>query len=416
MYVTEYGTKVHKLTANKELKLRQAINCLCYNIVYSLSFGKNKVGITLDENAFSLPLIYNGTKVNRRVSYTYTRSVIDWLQHTGRILLHKGKVEDWFLDKDGVFKPSKVSSSYIMVSEWLELLFSDAVDRKKLPTLSSVLVVRDSAGKSIPKRLGDYERAIVDTLNTYNHIARQTTIGVNLDIYDVQLRKVYNNSSFDEGGRNYISNTVNFKKEERPLIKIDGELTTELDFKALHPRLAATIEGVELDEDFDPYQIELEGYSKELSRYLGKWGTLILLNSGVEYTQKGKMSVNASRLALITALRSRPEVNFDNREVELKGVIHRLPDFADYTDILLKCLERNDYIRVWFHEPRGLTLQNLDSKIMDLIISKFNELDEIVIPVHDSIVLKEHLADKGREIMRGCFKQVMGNDFNCIIV
>jgi hypothetical protein len=52
---------------------------------------------------------------------------------------------------------------------------------------------------------------------------------------------------------------------------------------------------------------------------------------------------------------------------------------------------------------------------MDLIISRFNEMGEIIIPVHDSIVVKEKLEPVAREIMEGCFSQVLGNSFNCVI-
>lgn len=40
---------------------------------------------------------------------------------------------------------------------------------------------------------------------------------------------------------------------------------------------------------------------------------------------------------------------------------------------------------------------------------------EIIIPVHDSIVVKEKLEPVAREIMEGCFSQVLGNSFNCVI-
>lgn len=415
VYIEEYGSKVFKLTTNKQTKIRQAMQCLCHNIVYHLAFGGNSVEVVLNSNAYNQPLIYNATKINRKVSYTYTRSIIDWLVHSDRATLTKGGIEDWHLAEDGSFSPKTVSCSYLEVGEWVMELFQEVVDKRKIPTMPSVLEVRDRYGEVVTKRLGLYEKEVVILLNQYNQLARNTTIEVGDTFCDVQIKKVYNNSSFEQGGRNYITNTVNFRREERKLIKLDGVNTIELDFEALHPRIAATIEGVELDKDFDPYQIELDGYDPVLARWLGKWSTLILLNAGVQVTQQGLYSVNKARKALISALRKREEVCFSTMTVRIKGKVYQLPQYVDYTEILTKALERNDYARLWFYECRGLTLQNLDSKIMDMIISKFNEMGEIVVPVHDSIVLKEHLADKGREIMQGCFRQVLGNDINCII-
>ena len=204
-------------------------------------------------------------------------------------------------------------------------------------------------------------------------------------------------------------------REDRSIMTIDGEKTVELDFKALHPRLAATIDGIELDKDFDPYQIEVVGMDSVVSRYFGKWAVLILLNTGMTINANGQFSYNVARKALITQLRGREEVDFDKRELTIKGTTYKLPAYIDYADIIQKCLERNDYIRLWFHESSGLKLQNYDSKIMDLIISRFNEMGEIIIPVHDSIVVKERLEPVAREIMEGCFSQVLGNSVNCVI-
>jgi len=204
-------------------------------------------------------------------------------------------------------------------------------------------------------------------------------------------------------------------REDRSILTIDGEDTIELDFKALHPRMAATLDGIILDKDFDPYSIEVSNMEPQVARYFGKWAVLILLNTGMTVGANGKFSFNTARKALISQLRGREEVDYANRVLTLKGTSYKLPDFIDYSDIIQKCLERNDYIRLWFTESSGLRLQNYDSKIMDLIISRFNEMGEVIIPVHDSIVVKKKLSEVAIEIMTGSFKEVLGNTYNCII-
>lgn len=414
-YLREYGHVVFKsLTESKKTKIRQAMACFSYNSIYNLAFGRDTFDITLDESAYSKPLIYNCTKINRKVSYTYTKSILDWLHTTGMIRLTKGGVTEWRVSEVG-FKPTSFQSSSVQLSEHLIEMFSDVVDKRRLYTQQSVLEVRDKEGVSITKRLGDTERLAIRNLNTYNALARSVTIGVGDRSLDVQLKKVFNNSSFELGGRNYVIGAGVVTREDRSIITIDGEKTVELDFKALHPRMAATLDGTELDKDFDPYQIEVNGMDSVVSRYFGKWAVLILLNTGMTITTNGKFSYNSARKALISQLRGREEVDFDKRELTIKGVTYTLPTYIDYADIIQKCLERNDYIRLWFHEASGLKLQNYDSKIMDLIISRFNEMGEIIIPVHDSIVVKEKLEPIAREVMRGCFTQVLGNSTNCII-
>lgn len=415
VYIEEYGSKVFKLTTNKQTKIRQAIQCLCHNIVYHLAFGGNVVEVVLNSNAYNQPLIYNATKINRKVSYTYTRSIIDWLVHSGRATLTKGGIEDWHLAEDGSFSPKTVTCSSLEVGEWIMELFQEVVAKRRIPTMPSVLEVRDRHGEVITKRLGQYEKEVVILLNQYNQLARNTTIEVGDTFCDVQIKKVYNNSSFEQGGRNYIIGTPTFTKEERRTIKINGEETVELDFKALHPRIAATLNGVVLDSSFDPYQIEIEGCHPKLARYMGKFATLILINTGIQFTKEGKVSVNSARKALISALRKRKEVDFSKMCVKLAGTEYKLPEYVDYTEILTSCVLRNDYMRNWFLEPDGLRLQNLDSKIMDLILGKFNERGEIVLCIHDSIVVSAKYKKEAVEIMQGCFRQVLGNDINCVI-
>lgn len=414
-YLEEYGSIVFKsLTTNKKTKIRQAVACFCYNSVYNLAFGKTVFDITLDESVYSKPLIYNCTKINRRISYTYTKSLLDWLHTTGRILLTKGGITEWHIDS-GAFTPKSFQSSSVQLSEYMIDLFNDVAEKRILYTAPSVIEVRDDKGDTITKRLGSSEKLAVHNLNTFNALARSVTIGVGERVLDVQLKKVFNNSSFELGGRNYVVGAGVITREDRSIITIDGEDTVELDFKALHPRIAATLDGIILDEDFDPYSIEVGNMESEVARYFGKWAVLILLNTGMNVGSDGKFSFNTARKALISQLRDREEVNFTNRVLTIKGNEYKLPDFIDYSDIIQKCLERNDYIRLWFHESSGLKLQNYDSKIMDLIISRFNEMGEIIIPVHDSIVVKEKLEPIAREIMEGCFSQVLGNSFNCVI-
>jgi len=414
-YLEEYGEIVFKsLTTAKKTKIRQAISCFCYNSVYNLAFGKSVFDIPLDNAVYSKPLIYNCTKINRKVSYTYTKSILDWLHSTGRIRLTKGGVTEWYVE-NGVFTPKSFQSSSVQLSEYMIELFNDVAEKRRLNTTPSVIEVRDSDGTTITKRLGNDERLAVRNLNTYNALARSVTIGVGERVLDVQLKKVFNNSSFELGGRNYVVGAGVITREDRSILTIDGEDTVELDFKALHPRMAATLDGIILDKDFDPYSIEVSNMEPQVARYFGKWAVLILLNTGMNVGANGKFSFNTARKALISQLRGREEVDYANRVLTLKGTSYKLPDFIDYSDIIQKCLERNDYIRLWFTESSGLRLQNYDSKIMDLIISRFNEMGEVIIPVHDSIVVKKKLSEVAIEIMTGSFKEVLGNTHNCII-
>jgi hypothetical protein len=227
-YLDEYGSVVFKsLTASKKTKIRQALACFCYNAVYNLAFDRSVFSITLDAQAYSKPLIYNCTKINRRVSYIYTKSILDWLHSTGRIRLTKGGVTEWYVE-NGAFTPKSFQSSSVQLSEYMIELFNEVAEKRRLNTTPSVIEVRDSDGITITKRLGNDERLAVRNLNTYNALARSVTIGVGDRVLDVQLKKVFNNSSFELGGRNYVVGAGVITREDRSILTIDGEDTVEL--------------------------------------------------------------------------------------------------------------------------------------------------------------------------------------------
>lgn len=405
LYIKECEVKLTKI---KEEKIRNAMQCLCYNITYHVKYDKSVVPVTLDHQVYAQGLIYNGVKINRKVSYTYTRSILDWLHSSGRVELTKGGVESWELSEEG-FKPTSFSQSYITLSpDFKELFYKTTTSRKEL-VLHSVLEIKDKDKNVITKRLGDYEREVICTLNDYNLLVRGVQIMVEGQELNIQLKKVYNNSSFSQGGRNFVvGDTSILKRDDRPKIKIDGVSTIELDFSALHPRIAAVAEGVELDPSFDPYAIELYNYDPVAARWFGKMAGMILLNCGL-VDKEGNLCPRRAKMAL-------NKVIVDNKETVEEFIQKGLcPKYIDKDAIIDAFVMRNDYIRMWFLEPRGLLLQNTDSKIMDLIIGHFNRIEEIIIPVHDSIVIKESLRDIGLETMRGCYAQVMGSEINCLI-
>jgi hypothetical protein len=51
----------------------------------------------------------------------------------------------------------------------------------------------------------------------------------------------------------------------------------------------------------------------------------------------------------------------------------------------------------WFFQERGLDLQYLDSCICLKIIEEFTNMNEIVLTVHDSFIVKKELEDKLKE-------------------
>ena len=60
-------------------------------------------------------------------------------------------------------------------------------------------------------------------------------------------------------------------------------------------------------------------------------------------------------------------------------------------------------INQFFYTGIGVLLQKMDSDIAEEIMLHFLRKGEVVLPVHDSFLVKEHLADDLLEVMRDVF-------------
>ena len=395
-------------------KIEQAVSCIVNNIVIHTAFGNDKIPITLDNANYSKPLIYNGVVVNRKVSFTYTKSVIDFLQSYGYISLHKGGVSSWGIDLTGSCYPKDTSPSYITLSESFLEDVMPYVDKRKVAINENVIEVKDSHKNTIEKELESYQKWVVSLLQRSNALYRKVAITIGDKEIDVQLKKIYNNDSWDEGGRDYIVGSGIMQgimlKENRKRILIDGEPTSEIDYCALHPRIAAELSGMRLESDFDPYLPDSTGYTQYGLRTLCKLSLLVCMNAG--YSPLAKSGSKGSVENAIKAIRWEL---YKNNTLQTMIDNGHFPDIINYREVIEKLIERNYYLADWVVEPRGLYLQNLDGKIMDIILDKFNRIGEVIVPFHDSIVTKKSLVSFGKDVMMDAYKSVLGTNYNCML-
>jgi len=350
--------------------------------------------------------------VNRKVSFTHTKAVIDFLQNYGYITLHKGGVSSWGFDILGKCYPKDTSSSYITLTPSFLDEVMPYVDKRKIATNENVIEMKDHHKNVIEKELEEYQKWVVGVLQRSNALYRKISISIGDKEIDVQLKKVYNNDSWDEGGRDYIVGSGVMQgvmlKDNRKAIKIDGEATSEIDYCALHPRIASELSGMRLEDDFDPYLPKCTGYSEYGLRTLCKLSLLVCMNAG--YSPLAKAGSKGSVENAIKAIRWEL---YKNNTLQTMIDNDHFPDIINYREVIEALLQRNHYIYDWVDNPRGLFLQNLDGKIMDIILDKFNRIGEIVIPFHDSIVVKKSLVEYGKCAMIDAYEKVVGSKYNC---
>lgn len=386
-------TDIKNTSKDKALK---ALSCFVGNVGYSISKGKDILEVSYKKEVYSKPLIYNCNTVKRKVSYTYTMKLFEYLDSLGIISVTKGGISKWSFD-NGVTSPLDKSVSTLKLSSYLIDMFVSVDDENTSERLTDVLEVRDSSGNKISKRIGDKERWLIETLNTYNTLANKVKVEANGSRYWIQAKKVFNNSSFNCGGRTYlVGDTSVMKNSIRKDLKLDGKDTVELDYSALHPRIIAEIEGEKLVEGFDPYGIVLGGYDLQCLRKIVKVALLCCINA---------KDFNSARKALNYHMMK----NMDLAQWKKDCL---LPPVVGTTDIFDAILYHNTYLSEWLYKGKGGLLQNIDSKMMDYIIDSFQQKGSLIIPIHDGLICQKSFTRWGIGIMIDAYEEVLGSKYN----
>lgn len=390
-------------TRKTKTSVNRAIGCIVYNTYYMIKMDRTTLFLTLNSNDYSKDLVYNGVKVKRKVSYRALKDVLTWMERNQYLTITKGCFIDCGAIQDGSRGFKRTLSTATIHNKLSGGIKPYIKTKNKRGVTPNVVEVRDTEGKPITKKMGDYQQKVIEVLGKYNSISVDSNIELDGKQYLVQLKKVYK-MRFTEGGRNYahidpLVYSELFRRDNRDRIRIGGEDTVELDYEALHPRILAEMAGVVLREGFDPYQIEIPGYSERGARCVGKYAMLIGINAGF-----GRRGIGA----LIKTLKDCSRVK------ELKK-LGEIPNIIEHRFVMDTILSKNPYISHYTDQNLGLKLQNLDSRMMDIIIEQLNSIEEVGVPFHDSMVVKGSLKDFTYNTMKDAYKHVLGSGNNCVI-
>ena len=186
-----------------------------------------------------------------------------------------------------------------------------------------------------------------------------------LDFTNKQMHRVFNQSSFDKGGRFYGPWWQSIPKEYRKYIDINHGSTIELDYSGHHVRILYALQGLEPPEA--PYDIDGFEYEDQ------KQAVLIMLNAFDEtaaiYALRGQGIKRAKQLVEAIKVRHQP-------------IAHK------------------------FHKGEGLNLMNQDSILAEKVMLRMIlERGAAVLPVHDSFIVKRSYEPELEEIMKEEFER-----------
>lgn len=192
-----------------------------------------------------------------------------------------------------------------------------------------------------------------------------------IDLTRRHLYRVFNNSSFNEGGRMYGGWWQSIPSKSRKFITINSHPTVEIDYSFLLPAMIYSKKGLDLIGD--PYILDgLDDY-----RELTKKTFLALINA------KERQTIRSPR----------PD---------------QLPEGKTFKEFQNAIKDRHEPITTFFHTGIGLELQKVDAEIALDVMHRMMALGELALPIHDSFIVRAQHRQSLLSFMLEAFKEHLG--------
>ena len=188
-----------------------------------------------------------------------------------------------------------------------------------------------------------------------------------------KLHRVFNNGTFDHGGRFYGGWWQNIPSRLRPFITINGKETVELDYSSMHPRMLYAHIGMECPDE--PYDVGLDPEHRDLV----KKAFNALINA------KGRIQKFDD-----------PEGGpvFDEEEMGMS-----------WNEFLKHIKSYHPKLKGLFGTGIGLEFQRFDSDIAEATMLHFARQNIPVLPVHDSFIVYSELEDELHKVMEETYEE-----------
>ena len=193
----------------------------------------------------------------------------------------------------------------------------------------------------------------------------------------VSLRRIFANNNIKLGGRFYGGWWQSLPSKFRPHITIDGYKTSEVDFSTMSLRLLYAKENIVVPDARDLYDIGLKGSKPYLkrARELIKKFTNAIIND-----EKGHFRLSSIELK---------ELKLSHKELKTKVNNHHQP------------------ISKYFGTGIGIELMYTDSVIAEDVMLSFLKEGIIVLPIHDSFIIRTGFELSLRAQMKLSFNKIV---------
>jgi hypothetical protein len=200
-----------------------------------------------------------------------------------------------------------------------------------------------------------------------------------LDFSRVQLARIFARGSMAKGGRFYRGWWQSIPSLYRPHITIDGLKTCEVDYSGIAIRIMYAQIGVQFPLEQDPYDIgfiDWQGEADPRRKLIKKFFNALINDETGKYRLKKK-------------------------EQDIVGVSH---------EQLLESVHGTHYkLADRLSSGAGLDTQFIDSEIASYVMHEMMQQGVLVLPIHDSFIVRLGYEGELREAMLEAFKHFTGS-------
>lgn len=214
--------------------------------------------------------------------------------------------------------------------------------------------------------------------NTANVIAVCSEAYAIAALNRVRTYRVFNNESFQEGGRRYGHWLQCIPKEWRKRAIMSGKPTVSLDFKAIHLQICYALQGL-TPPTGDLYELDVPGFRREIAKVMA----LIVINC---------KDMKSAKLAM-------------RKHSRKEGWGLTTSDISAY---IAAFVAKHSAISQYFCSAFGTKAQYYDSEIAERVLLKLSSLDIPCIPIFDGFVVREQDAALLGKAMDEASAEVLG--------
>jgi hypothetical protein len=372
---------------NKDLVVVYQLLSALYQAYFTLPIGEHEVSISTSPSAYTrdtngiLPMKFPYRSVMRALRAIEKLSWID--RKTGNTF--KGYTRIRATHELAVFFQSSgftwVSTPLVDTGDLVRLRDRESTKSKKKMELPVPKTPEVIAYQALLHSYNEYLVKHCVALNLTDSQLREVANAMSkttLNFHQVQLRRIFSRGSFSKGGRLYGGWWQGVPSLFRPHITIDGYRTTEVDYSSIALRIIYAKEGLEIPDCDDLYDLGLSdwGGSQDPRRSIIKKYVNALLND-----ESGHFKLKRSDL-----------VELGLSQKTLKRLVE----------------QKHPAITHLFNSGVGLDAQFVDSQIALAVMHKMMAQDILVLPIHDSFIVRVGQRATLHDVMYEAFEEITG--------